>query len=117
MESNPVVKEVEFNERGGVTEQTIQHWEENNKPLALPEDYKSFLQISDGLLLKWKVSKGINIYPFGEMHLNRLREVQVMSQKVFKVCSLGEGYVSFDSDSDEDSKSEENMHSLAVVID
>ena len=41
----------------GVTEMSIAKWEEENTPFQLPEDYKAFLQISDGLSLTWKIKR------------------------------------------------------------
>lgn len=52
LENHPGVTEVEFNERQGVVEALLQSWEEENTPYTLPDDIKSFLQISDGLLLQ-----------------------------------------------------------------
>ena len=36
---------------------TILKWEEENSPYQLPDDYKEFLQIFDGLSLNWKIKK------------------------------------------------------------
>lgn len=36
---------------------SILKWEEENSPYLLPDDYKAFLQISDGLSLNWKIKK------------------------------------------------------------
>ena len=41
----------------GVAEMTILKWEEENSPYQLPDDYKEFLQIFDGLSLNWKIKK------------------------------------------------------------
>ena len=41
----------------GVPESAIAKWEEENAPYILPDDYKAFLQISDGLSLNWKIKK------------------------------------------------------------
>jgi len=41
----------------GVAEVAITKWEEENGPFLLPDDYKAFLQISDGLSLNWKIKK------------------------------------------------------------
>ncbi len=43
--------------RLGVPETAITKWEEENAPFLLPDDYKAFLQISDGLSLNWKIKK------------------------------------------------------------
>lgn len=41
----------------GVAETAISKWEEENGQYSLPDDYKAFLQISDGLSLNWKIKK------------------------------------------------------------
>jgi len=41
----------------GVAEMSLTKWEEENTPFQLPEDYKAFLQISDGLSLNWKIKR------------------------------------------------------------
>jgi len=38
-----------------VAEASLNKWEEENYPYKLPDDYKAFLQISDGLALTWKI--------------------------------------------------------------
>jgi len=62
LENHVGIEDVEFVERQGkpmltpgVAEMTIAKWEEENAPYMLPDDYKAFLQISDGLLLNWKI--------------------------------------------------------------
>ena len=57
LENHIGVTDVEFVERQGVAEMSIQKWEEENSPYLLPDDYKAFLQISDGLSLNWKIKK------------------------------------------------------------
>ena len=49
----------------GVAEVTITKWEEENSPYKLPDDYKAFLQISDGLSLNWKIKKNDMIFSLG----------------------------------------------------
>lgn len=46
-----------YNSELGVPESAIAKWEEENGPYLLPDDYKAFLQISDGLSLNWKIKK------------------------------------------------------------
>ena len=56
LESHTGISDVEFNsERQGVAEISLTKWEDENAPYKLPDDYKSFLQISDGLSLSWKI--------------------------------------------------------------
>jgi hypothetical protein len=49
LENHIGITSVEFVERTGCAEVSIQKWEEENVPIKLPDDYKAFLQISDGL--------------------------------------------------------------------
>lgn len=64
--SHTGISDVEFNsERQGVAEVSLTKWEEDNTPYKLPDDYKAFLQISDGLSLNWKIKKNDQIYPLG----------------------------------------------------
>ena len=49
LEGHVGISDVEFVERQGVAEASIAKWEEENTPIQLPDDYKAFLQISDGL--------------------------------------------------------------------
>lgn len=56
----------------GVAEASLLKWEEENYPYKLPDDYKAFLQISDGLSLNWKILKNDQVFPLGCIHLNRL---------------------------------------------
>ena len=55
LEDQKRVAEIEFSECSGASEDTLNTWEEEHKPYKLPEDYKAFLQISDGLALTWKI--------------------------------------------------------------
>ena len=49
----------------GVAEVTITKWEEENAPYKLPDDFKAFLQISDGLSLNWKIKKNDMVFNLG----------------------------------------------------
>jgi len=46
-----------------------------NKPFKLPNDYKSFLELSEGILLKWSIKHQGEVMPFGCLHLNPLSSV------------------------------------------
>ena len=72
----------------GVAEVTITKWEEENAPYKLPDDYKAFLQISDGLSLNWKIKKNEMIFNLGQMHLNKLREIKRFKDDKFRFSSL-----------------------------
>ena len=72
----------------GVAEVTITKWEEENAPYKLPDDYKAFLQISDGLSLNWKIKKNDMIFNLGQMHLNKLREIKRFKDEKFRFANL-----------------------------
>jgi len=57
LENHIGITDVDFLERSGVAEMSITKWEEDNMPYTLPDDYKAFLQISDGLALNWKIKR------------------------------------------------------------
>lgn len=57
LENHIGISDVEFIERAGCADVSITKWEEENAPIRLPDDYKAFLQISDGLQLTWKIKK------------------------------------------------------------
>lgn len=99
LESHIGISDVEFNsERQGVAEVTIAKWEEENAPYKLPDDYKAFLQISDGLSINWKIKKNDQIYPFGCMHLNRLRDIKPIKEDEFIFSSIGSEYEESEED-------------------
>ena len=70
------ITDVDFVERNGVAEINVTKWEEENSPYQLPDDFKAFLQISDGLNLNWKIKRNDQSVPLGAMHLNRLRDIK-----------------------------------------
>lgn len=90
LENHIGITSVEFVERVGCAESSIQKWEEENIPTKLPDDYKAFLQISDGLQLGWKIKKNDMIYNLGSMNLNRLREIKRIKGEKFRFSVLGD---------------------------
>ena len=66
----------------------------------MPDDYKAFLQISDGLQLGWKIKKNEQIFNLGSMNLNRLREIKRIKGEKFRFSTLGDSYED-SSDDDE----------------
>ncbi len=72
----------------GVAEVTITKWEEENAPYKLPDDFKAFLQISDGLSLNWKIKKNDMVFNLGQMHLNKLREIKRIKDESFRFASM-----------------------------
>eukprot|EP00696_Hemimastix_kukwesjijk_P006721 gnl/Hemi2/18528_TR6126_c0_g1_i1.p1 gnl/Hemi2/18528_TR6126_c0_g1~~gnl/Hemi2/18528_TR6126_c0_g1_i1.p1 ORF type:complete len:331 (-),score=46.10 gnl/Hemi2/18528_TR6126_c0_g1_i1:105-1097(-) len=79
LETHAGVEQVHFAERPAVTQTDIFNWEMKNSPCKLPEDYKNFLLLSDGLLLRWQAKMAFGatktLLPLGNMHLNPLKMV------------------------------------------
>ena len=71
-----------------MAEVTISKWEEENTPFRLPDDFKAFLQISDGLSLNWKIKKNDMVFNLGQMHLNKLREIKRIREERFRFASM-----------------------------
>jgi tubulin polyglutamylase complex subunit 2 len=90
LENHPGVAEVQFNERHGVNESAIQAWEEQNHPFVLPDDMKSFLLISDGMLLQWKIKMNQMVKPLGQMHFNSLKDINRFAMASYSLRRLGE---------------------------
>ena len=86
----------------GVAETTISKWEEENAPYKLPDDFKAFLQISDGLSLNWKIKKNDMVYNLGQMHLNKLREIKRIKDEKFRFASLADADDSSEDESDDE---------------
>ena len=57
-------------------------------PYQLPDDFKAFLQISDGLSLNWKIKKNDQIFNLGQMHLNKLRDIKRIRGEYFKFSTI-----------------------------
>lgn len=101
----------------GVAEISITKWEEENLPYKLPDDYKAFLQISDGLQLTWKIKKNDfhrndQIFNLGSMHLNKLRDIKQINGEKFKLASIAE-----EEDTSDDEKNAESAKVAAFDID
>jgi hypothetical protein len=96
LENHIGISEVNFIERSGVAEMSITKWEEENTPYQLPEDFKAFLQISDGLSLSWKIKRNELSIPLGWMHLNKLRDIKKVKGDAFRFSRIG-------ADDDDDS--------------
>jgi hypothetical protein len=76
----------------------LNRWDSENHPCQLPDDYRAFLQISDGLSLNWKIKRNDTSTPLGSMNLNKLREIKEIESEVFKFSRIGAD----DSDSDDE---------------
>lgn len=110
LENHIGITSVDFVERPGCADITIQKWEEDNAPIKLPEDYKAFLQISDGLQLGWKIKKNDQILELGSMNLNRLREIKRIQGEKFRFGTLGEP----DEDSSDDDELDEEIYAYEI---
>ena len=88
----------------GVAEVTITKWEEENTPYKLPDDFKAFLQISDGLSLNWKIKKNDMIFNLGQMHLNKLREIKRIKDEKFRFASMIDEDDSSDDETEDDAE-------------
>ena len=102
LEGHIGISDVEFVERQGVAEASIAKWEEENTPIQLPDDYKAFLQISDGLQLGWKIKKNDQIFTLGAMNLNRLRDIKRIRGETFTFGALGEDSADETSEEEQD---------------
>ena len=66
---------VDFVERSGAALSEIVAFEQEHQPYLLPNDYKAFLLISNGLLLRWHIRHHETEFPLGCFHLNELSRV------------------------------------------
>ena len=89
LENHIGITDVEFIERSGIAEMSLTTWEEENAPYTLPEDYKAFLQIFDGMSLSWRIKRGDQEIPLGNMHLNKLRDIKRIKGESFKLQQPG----------------------------
>jgi len=87
LENHTGVSKVQLCDRQPASKRDILSWQTANYPYSLPEDFKSFLLISDGLQLLWHVEMpDSEPLPIGRMQLNPLasvRQAQIDSDDVF----------------------------------
>lgn len=77
LESHPAAHSVQLQDKPGVTLPQLQAWHERNYPHVLPDDFKAFLAISDGVTVRWSLRfRGEAVVPFGIMHVNSLELVK-----------------------------------------
>ena len=92
---------------------SLTKWEEENTPFQLPEDYKAFLQISDGLSLNWKIKRNDLSVPLGQMHMNKLRDIKKIKGETYKFSRIGAD----DDDSDDeeiDAEKQKDIHAFEI---
>lgn len=70
LERHAGITDVQYFERPPCASRDIENWERAHYPCVLPEDFKSFLRLSDGLLLKWSIKQGELTQPLGCMQVN-----------------------------------------------
>lgn len=76
LKSKRGVSNVVFQTKIGVSELEIAKWEDQNLPYDLPEDYKTFLRISNGMRLTWCLDFRGKQVRLGDMCLNQLDRVE-----------------------------------------
>jgi tubulin polyglutamylase complex subunit 2 len=87
LENHACVSDVQLTERAGVTARDISGWEKTNQPTKLPVDLRAFLQLFDGLELRWKIQYQGRPIPLGWMHLNQLHEIKAVPNPPY--CKRG----------------------------
>lgn len=75
LEQQPGVTNIQFVEREGASKSDIAKWDKSNHPHCLPEDFKSFLSISNGLLLRWSIQIREQLIPLGLMSVNSIQDI------------------------------------------
>jgi len=76
LEAHPHVAAVTLSDRPGVSQGQLLAWEAQNRPHTLPEDYKSFLAISNGVTVRWSLRLHGEVRPFGTIHVNQLDQAK-----------------------------------------
>eukprot|EP01084_Bolivina_argentea_P290849 499724_1 len=76
LEKHRGVTDVKFFERPPVVQNEIDEWEKKYYPCKLPDDYKSFLLISDGFLLHWHMKYNKEVLPLGNISLSPLQSLK-----------------------------------------
>lgn len=85
IEKHAGVTDVKFFERVGSTDAQITEFEKKYYPCKLPSDYKAFLKISDGMLLRWHMKYNDEVIPLGCMHLSPLSGVCKVDANNFNI--------------------------------
>lgn len=76
LEQHPAACGVEFSDQPGVTQAQLVEWEVENYPYVLPEDFKAFLAISNGVDVRWSLRFRGDVIPFGRIHVNKLDQLR-----------------------------------------
>lgn len=76
LEAHPAACAVQFSDQPGVSQGQLQAWESQYRPYVLPDDFKAFLAISDGVTVRWSLRFSGQVVPFGVVHVNELEMVK-----------------------------------------
>jgi len=93
--------------RPPATKAALQMWESKNKPHRLPNDLKSFLTFSDGLLIRWAIDFNGERLNLGCMHINSLHKLDKF-ESMAKLSSCGDDSDAETSDDEPDEPEEED---------
>ncbi|XP_071498810.1 tubulin polyglutamylase complex subunit 2-like [Diadema antillarum] len=99
LEKRPGVCNIELHERPQVMRHHLTSWEQRNA-CTLPDDLKSFYQMTDGMLLTWSVKlDGETVQPIGRMELNPIKEVtKIAGDKIARRTNPSLADLDYDSD-------------------
>ena len=90
LERHAGITDVQYFERPPCAARDIENWERAHYPCVLPEDFKSFLRLSDGLLLKWSIKQNELTQPLGCMQVNDVANLSPCPRGSF---APGEGVI------------------------
>ena len=62
--------------------------------------------------LTWKIKRGDQIIPLGNMHLNKLRDIKRIKGESFKFSRIG--HAEADSSDDENNQQQEEVHAFEI---
>ena len=80
LELHPGVADIVMRGPIPATSAQIDGWEAKHQPYRLPADFKAFLEISNGLYVKWSARLRGRGIPFASMHLNGLSELEEVAE-------------------------------------
>mmetsp|Transcript_8334 Transcript_8334/g.15459 ORF Transcript_8334/g.15459 Transcript_8334/m.15459 type:complete len:293 (+) Transcript_8334:58-936(+) len=113
LESCGGVTSVQHTERPPATQSSIDLWESKNSPYVLPDDYKSYLLLSNGLLIRWMIEMNDEKLPIGCMQLNPIKKVKRINVTKFSLNDRDSGD---QESSDEDEYLAESKQALGSKI-
>jgi tubulin polyglutamylase complex subunit 2 len=79
LENHKEISGLQIAEKGPVTQRMLEQWEKDNYPFRLPDDLKSFLLLSNGLMIRWYMNLKDELCPLGCMHLNSIAQIKPIS--------------------------------------